>query len=57
MNDVKYVDIYTEYQRLKNDGEKVSYIVAFLSSRYDVSERTVYSLIKHLGSECNLFAV
>ncbi|WP_025880272.1 hypothetical protein [Segatella baroniae] len=57
MKDMKYIDLYTEYQKLKGDGEKVSYIVALLANRYHVSERTVYSLIKRLGSECNLFAV
>lgn len=57
MKDTKYIDLYTDYQKLKGDGEKVSYIVALLASRYHVSERTVYSLIKRLGSECNLFAV
>ena len=44
--------------RLKDEhGEKVSYIVLVLSTRYAVSERTVYSLIKRMNCECNIFAV
>ena len=57
MKDTKYIDLYADYQRMKGDGEKVSYIVALLADRYGVSERTMYSLIRRLGSECNLFAV
>ena len=57
MEDAEYINLYTDYHKLKENGEKVSYIVAVLSDRYSVSERTVYSLIKRFSSECNLFAV
>lgn len=57
MEDTEYIDLYADYHKMKQDGEKVSYIVAVLADRYNISERTVYSLIKRLGSECNLFAV
>ena len=57
MEDAKYINLYTDYHKLKENGEKVSYIVAVLADRYDISERTVYSLVKRFNSECNLFAV
>lgn len=57
MEDAEYINLYADYHKLKENGEKVSYIVAVLSDRYSVSERTVYSLIKRFSSECNLFAV
>ena len=57
MEDAEYINLYADYHKLKENGEKVSYIVAVLSDCYSVSERTVYSLIKRFSSECNLFAV
>lgn len=56
LEDEQFVDLYTDYHKLKKNGEKVSYIVAVLADRYDISER-VYSLVKRFSSECNLFAV
>lgn len=57
MDDVQYIELYNDYSRLFTDGEKVSYIVAVLAKRYAVSERKVYTLIKRLQSDCNLYAV
>lgn len=57
MEDEQFVDLYTDYTAMHQRGEKVSYIVAVLADRYDISERTVYSLVKRFSSECNLFAV
>ena len=57
MEDTEYINLYADYHKLKENGEKVSYIVAVLADRYDISERTVYNLIKRFSSECNLFAV
>ena len=57
LEDEQFVDLYADYTIMRQPGEKVSYIVAVLANRYDISERTVYSLVKRFGSECNLFAV
>ena len=57
LEDEQFVDLYADYTTMRRHGEKVSYIVAVLANRYDISERTVYSLVKRFGSECNLFAV
>ena len=48
---------YNEYSRLLAEGEKITYIVAALSDKYGVCERTVYDLIRRLKAECNLLAV
>lgn len=45
-DDVQYIELYNEYNKLQTNGEKVSYIVATLSLRYGISERKVYDLIK-----------
>ena len=57
LEDEQFVDLYADYTIMRQHGEKVSYIVAVLANRYDISERTVYSLVKRFSSECNLFAV
>ena len=57
LKDERYIDLYNDYTELRRHGEKVSYIVLVLSTRYAVSERTVYSLIKRMNHECNIFAV
>jgi|GEM_PF-341424 len=43
-DDVQYIELYNEYNKLQINGEKVSYIVATLSLRYGISERKVYDL-------------
>ena len=57
MDDVRYIELYNDYNRLQADGEKTSYIVAALAEKYGVCERTVYDLIRRLKAECNLLAV
>ena len=57
MDDVQYIELYNDYNRLLAAGEEVSYIVAVLAERYAISERKVYALIKRLRADCNLCAV
>lgn len=56
-DDVQYIELYNEYNKLQTNGEKVSYIVATLSLRYGISERKVYDLINRFKTDCNLCAV
>lgn len=51
MDDVQYIELYNDYNRLLAAGEKVSYIVAVLAERYAISERKVYALIKRLRAD------
>ena len=57
LDDVQYIDLYNEYRKMVADGEKVSYIVATLPTKYDISERKVYDLIRRFKTDCNLLAV
>ena len=50
--DHKYVRLFEDFREARERGEKVAYIVACLSSRYNVSERSVYEIMKRLGSDC-----
>lgn len=57
MEDARYIDLYSDYTRLMEQGEKVSYAVAVLSEKYSVSERKVYALVKRFRSDCKTPAV
>ncbi len=57
LEDVRYVNLYTDYFRLLQAGGKVTYIVAVLAEQYSISERKVYDLIKRFQSDCKQFAV
>jgi len=50
-SDVEYIELYDEYVRLKSEGHKIIYIVASLSDVFDVSERTVYNVVKKFEKE------
>ena len=51
LEDARYIDLYSDYTRLLDQGEKVSYVVAVLSEKYSVSERKVYALVKRFQKE------
>lgn len=56
-DDCKYIDLYAEYERMHRKGEKMTYIVSFLSTKYKVSERKVYGIIKRFKQDCTELAV
>ncbi|MDH6357252.1 hypothetical protein [Parabacteroides sp. PF5-9] len=58
--DYKYLDLFNEYDARLSSGEKVTYIVAILSEKFNISERKVYTLIAKFNNEidcCNFRAV
>ena len=57
ISDLRFIDLYTEYEVMKKQGEKTTYAVAFLANKYSVSERKVYDVIKRFGKHCTLGAV
>ncbi len=57
LDDLQYVDLYDEYKKMLANGDKVSYIIATLADKYEVSERKVYDLIRRFKADCNLLAV
>ena len=44
--DVEYTGVYEDFSRMKAEGEKVNYITAVLSDRYDIGERTIWRIVK-----------
>ena len=49
ITDCKHIDVYEEYLRMKEEGAKVTYIVAVLSAKHDLGERTLYRLISRMS--------
>ena len=46
LSDVRYIKLFNEYLRMKNEGHKLTYIVAFLVDEYSVGQATVYRIIE-----------
>ena len=56
-DDCRYIELYSDYERMYGHGDKVTYIVSYLSEKYNVSERKIYSIIKRSGTHCTTGAV
>lgn len=55
--DYKSVEIYKEYLNLRNQGNKVVYIVAVISEKYNICHRKVYKIISKMEKDCQIGAV
>ena len=47
--DLQYLPMVEEFRKMKTKKHKVNYIVAFLSSKYEMSERGIYKIVKRFG--------
>lgn len=56
LKDASYIELFFDYERMQKSGEKVTYIVALLSTKYSISERKVYKLLKWFKSDCKIWA-
>ena len=45
LSDVRHIELFREYLRMKKEGHKLTYIVAFLVDEYSVGQATVYRMI------------
>ena len=52
LEDCRFIDLYSEYEQMRRNGEKVTWIVTYLSGKYNVSERKVYNIIKYFKKDC-----
>jgi hypothetical protein len=48
---IKHMDLYNDFTRLKDEGHKITYISSYLAGVYNVSERTVYAIVKKMEEE------
>jgi hypothetical protein len=51
-SDYKLVELFEEYEWLRKQGEKVTYIITKLSVKYNICERSIYSIIRRLTRDC-----
>ena len=56
IDDLQYLPMYDDYNRLVKKGYKKSYAILHLSEKYGVSERQVYYLLKKFSSDCTICA-
>jgi hypothetical protein len=49
--DVKYLQMYGEYKRLKEEGHKVGYVAYYLSQQYECSVATIYRVAKRMEKD------
>lgn len=56
-DDYRYVDLFRDYTKMIDNGYKATYAVAVLAEKYSISERKVYSVIRHLKTDCTTSSV
>lgn len=49
--DARHLPLYADYARMKAEGHKVTYLVAYLAGLYAMSERKVYEVVKKMEQE------
>jgi hypothetical protein len=57
VSDVKYIGMYEEYSDMVANGNKISYIAAVLSTKYNISERQFFYIIKRFEQDCKIGAM
>lgn len=50
VEDCRWLDLYNDFNKMVANGDKVTYAVAVMSERYNISERQVYKIIKRFRS-------
>lgn len=56
-DDCRFLDLYDDYLRMSDAGEKKDWIVNVLAEKHGISVRKVYYVIKHLETDCTACAV
>ena len=46
--DVLFLDLYDDYQRMRREGHKYEWMMAWLADQYGMSQSTIYRTIKRL---------
>lgn len=52
--DTKFIELYDDWERMIGEGHKYSYIMAYLSDKYGVSERSINRIVKRLGRDMDI---
>lgn len=46
IDDYKYLSLFSDYEEMVRNGNKISYAVTYLSEKYSISEATVYRVLR-----------
>lgn len=52
LDDVRFVDLFSDYSVMLGEECKVTYIMAVLAKKYCISERKAYSLVRRFKADC-----
>lgn len=52
--DYRYIALYDHYHRLRQQGCKMTYIMATLSAHYGLAERSIYRIVSRLSEPVQL---
>lgn len=50
-SDVRYLSMYEDWVRLRNEGHKYDFIVHYLSTQYDISRSSVERITRRMSRE------
>lgn len=52
--DVRYVQMYRDWQRMREEGHKWDWIMYWLGKEYDLSETSVWRILKRMDKEIEM---
>ena len=52
VQDNRHITMYEDWLRLKSEGHKYIYIIHYLSQQYEMSETSVYRIIRKFSEDC-----
>lgn len=52
--DIEYIDMLQEYRKMRIKQHKVIYIVSYLAKKYEMTERSVYSIVKKMSGRVKM---
>lgn len=54
-DDVRYLEVYENLERMEREGHKKTFIVAYLCNQYDISEATLYRVANRMRRAIKAF--
>lgn len=54
-NDVRYLEVFENLERMEREGHKKTFIVAYLCNQYDISEATLYRVANRMRRAITAF--
>lgn len=55
VDDVRYLEVFENLERMEREGHKKTFIVAYLCNQYDISEATLYRVANRMRRTITAF--